>query len=143
MLGVVLPVVINACAAVLTQNTQVEYRRHQDNLGAAARGEGGGGYPTPSPGFGPRGGPPGASGAWSRNRGASRGMGGGDDHHKVRRVVSMFLSHTSGSRSVFFFCKRLQLSVLLRVSLNAVGRETARSLHTSTLHICIVWLLSN
>ncbi|CAN0005936.1 unnamed protein product [Pylaiella littoralis] len=69
---------------------QLEYRRHQDNLGAANVREerGGGGFAAASPGFGPRGGPPGAGGAWTRNRaGATRGMGGGggggsDHHHK-------------------------------------------------------------
>ncbi|CAM9462053.1 unnamed protein product [Ectocarpus sp. 6 AP-2014] len=63
---------------------QVEYRRHQDNLGAASVREerGGGGFPAASPGFGPRGGPPG--GAWTRHSrgGGPRGMGDrGDDHH--------------------------------------------------------------
>lgn len=66
---------------------QVEYRRHQDNLGAASVREerGGGGFPAASPGFGPRGGPPG--GAWTRHSrgGGPRGMGdrGDDHHHKV------------------------------------------------------------
>lgn len=71
---------------------QVEYRRHQDNLGAVnGRGEGGGGFPAQSPGFGPRGGPPGAGGAWTRNRGGPRGLGPGgdrgDDHHKVKKTM--------------------------------------------------------
>ncbi|CAM9873592.1 unnamed protein product, partial [Hapterophycus canaliculatus] len=66
---------------------QVEYRRHQDNLGAATVREerAGGGFPASSTGFGPRGGPPGGgAGAWTRHRGGGpRGMGGGggDDHH--------------------------------------------------------------
>eukprot|EP00903_Cladosiphon_okamuranus_P008364 g8042.t1 len=60
---------------------QLEYRRHQDNLGAASVREerGGGGFPASSPGFGPRGGPPGGGGAWSRHR--AGGPRGGDDHH--------------------------------------------------------------
>lgn len=56
----------------------MEYRRHQDNLGAITRaGEGSGGNATTAPGFGPRGGPPGAGGTWTRNRG---------DHQFTRQV---------------------------------------------------------
>lgn len=75
---------ILACTYVHTHihEKQLEYRRHQDNLGAASVREerGGGGFPAASPGFGPRGGPP---GAWSRNR-AGGARGGDDHHHKVR-----------------------------------------------------------
>lgn len=65
--------------------TQVEYRRHQDNLGASlSRAEANSGYQTNAPGFGPRGGAGGPGGPWTRNRANPRGLG--DDHHPHRQV---------------------------------------------------------